>query len=267
MGKITAETREEFNEKSQPSKVTITKSLEKEKQILASIAKDSNGAAYKKFMLAEEMLYIFSLYLNINNLSVEILGVRNNDALNDARKILYKAIIYLEDIVTNIVDVQYSDIEEKVLQIEQIPLSKRYYLSRKLGLSVQLLIDAFGDNSKWRWSFVELNGRFITVMKNLLDWKTANKVYFDSSLEDYDITVFYIRYVKKYLSKSAKDYRDRYELSTHRIDDMRLAINYLLASRRISVIMADNDEAEELKTKAKVWREKLESDQKKGIAS
>lgn len=267
MGKITAETREEFKVRSQIHKDAIDKSLANEKKMLALIAKESEGSAYRKLMLAEDMIYIVTLYININNLSVDILGVKNNDALNDARKILYKAIIYLEDVVTNFVDVQYSDIEEKILEIEKVSLEKRYYLMRKLGLAIRLLIDAFGDNTKWKWSFVEIQGRFSTVMKNLLNWKEANRVYFDSSLENYDTTVFYIRMVKRLLDQSAKEYRDRYELSTHRIDDMRLAINYVLASRRISMLLSEPEEAEELKTKAKVWRDKLDSDQKKGIAS
>ena len=71
--------------------------------------------------------------------------------------------------------------------------------------------------------------------------------------------------VKKLLNESATNYRDRYELSTKRIDDIRLAINYLLALRRINIMLNEKDEAEELKKKIIVWKNKMENDQKTGV--
>lgn len=266
MAKITAESREEFNKKQKTYKDLITKSFEKEKSILNLIEKDSSGTAYKKLLLAEEMMYITTLYLAINTLSVHLLGVNNTDALNEARKTVYKAIIYLEEIVSNVIDAPYSDYEDKVNQISNTPLEKRYYLTRKLGLAIQMVIDAYGDNTKWKWSFVELEGRYATVAKNMIDMKAAVKTYFEPRDPDYDNTVYYIRLIKKLFEKSADAYRDKYELSTKRVDDIRLAINYLIGLRRLDLLLGDKDEAEELKKKAVVWKTKMEADQKKGIA-
>ena len=267
MAKINSENRELLKIRSEPYKEKIAASLEKEKAVLASIQADSEGAAYKKLALSEEMIYVATLYIAINNLSVTILGPKDNEALNDARKILYKAIIYLEEIVSPFVDVQYSEIEDKVAEIAETSIEKRFSLVRKLGLAIRLLEDAFGDNSKWKWSFVEINGRFTTVAKNLVDMKQACKDYFEPSSDDYENSVLYIRLVKKLLDQSATQYRDRYELSTHRVDDMRLAINYLGASRRVSILIGNSDEAEEIKKKGAVWKGKMESDQKAGISS
>ena len=237
----TAEKRELFNSKSQCHKDSIKKIFENEKKLLAEVGKDPVVTAHKKIELAEIMIHAATLYIAINELSFSILELRNNDALNEARKIIYKAIIYLEDVVSNGIDIPFSDIDDKLELIADYPLDKRYYLVRKLGLCIRLLVDAFGENSKWKWSFVEIQGRFTTVMKNLLDWKQANKDYYDSGSENYTTTVFYI--------------------------DMRAAVNYLGASRRIAVIIDEKSDAEEFKKKAQVWREKLESDQKKGLAT
>ncbi len=266
MAKITAESREEFNKKQQTYKDLITKSFDKEKSILSLIEKDSSGIAYKKLLLSEEMMYITTLYLAINSLSVHLLGVNNTDALNEGRKTLYKSIIYLEEIVTGMIDAPFSDYEDKVSQISNTPLEKRYYLTRKLGLAIKMVIDAYGDNTKWKWSFVELEGRYATVAKNLLDMKQAVKTYFEPRDPDFDNTVYYIRLIKKLFAKSADAYRDKYELSTKRVDDIRLAINYLTGLRRLDLLLGDKDEAEDLKKKAIVWKTKLESDQKAGIA-
>ena len=265
MGKIAAESRELFEKKMQPYKELVNQSFEKEKNLLSLITKDNTGVGYKKILLCEEMIYIASLYMTINNLSVTLLETKNTDSLNEARKILYKAIIYLEEVVSSFVDAPFADYEEKGAEIANVPFEKRFFLARKLGLAIRLLIDAYGDNTKWRWAFVELQGRYATVAKNMIDMKQASKDYFNPRSPDFDNTVFYLRLIKKLLNESATNYRDRYELSTKRIDDIRLAINYLLALRRINIMLNEKDQAEELKKKILVWKNKMETDQKTGV--
>ncbi|MBE6349338.1 MAG: hypothetical protein E7062_01100 [Spirochaetaceae bacterium] len=264
MAKITPESRSQFAEVSQPYKDLIQKVLEKEKSMLLIIERDSFGLGYKKLLLAEEMIYLSTLYMTINNLSVEILDAKNTDALNEARKILYRAVIYLEEIVTNYIDVPFADYEENLKEIANTPLEKRYYLVRKLGLAISLLIEAYGTNTKWKWAFVELQGRYATVAKNIFDMKEGSKSYFDLRSHDYDTTVEYFRLVKKLLADSANRYRERYELSTRRLDDMRLAINYLSALYRVHIAISEKSEAEEIKKKATVWKDKMDNDRKKG---
>lgn len=267
MAKITDTTREEFNLKQRPYKDAIDASFAKEKNILSIIQKDSSGIAYKKLILAEEMIYVSTLYITINDISMKVLETKNNDALNESRKTLYKAIIYLEDVVTNSVDCSYSDLEDKLAEITNTPLEKRYYLIRKLGLAIRLLIDAFGENTKWKWSFVEMQGRLAVIAKNMIDMKQAAKDYFDPRSPDYDNTVMYVRLIRKLLDESATGYRDKYELSTHRIDDIRIAILYLAALRRVALVLGDKDAAEEIKKKGVVWKDKMDADQKSGHAN
>ena len=266
MAKITAESREAFAVKMQPYKDSIDKVFEKEKSLFALMEKDSAGSSYKRMLLAEDMIYVTTLYVLINNLSVKILSTKGLDALNEGRKALYKAIIYLEETVSNLIDAPFSDYEDRVAQIANIPLTKRYELSRKLGLAIRLVVDAYGDNTKWRWSFIELQGRLATVAKNMLDMKAASKIYFDPRNPDYDTAVYYFRLIKKLLGEAADGYRDRYELSTRRLDDIRLGINYLIALRRIQLNLGESEDAEETKKKAVVWKTKMDSDQKKGIS-
>ena len=196
-------------------------------------------------MLCEDMIYVSSLYMAQNELSLKILEVKNNDALNEARKVLYRAIIYLEDLVSNFIDVSYSELAEKYEAISHISLEKRYYISRKLGLAINLLEEAFGENSKWKWSFVELKGRFAVVAKNLLDMRTHAKDYFDPNSPLYETAVQYVRMVNQLLESSASGYRDKYELSTRRLDDMRNAIKFLLARHKIAMAIGDKSYAEE----------------------
>ena len=263
MAKITAESREAFTQKSAKYKELIKGVFAKEKEINAELQKDKTDEAAKTLQLAEQMLYAVTLYMAINNLSVEMLGVKNEENLNEGRKTIYKAIIYLEKLVTDIIDTTADDLKDRWAKLEGIPIDRRYYLSRKLGLAIELIMDAYGDNTKWKWSFVELQGRFITVAKNMLDMTEASKDYFDGRAENHDVSVYYMRMLKTRLLKSAEGYRDRYELSTRRADDMRGGIQYLLAYRRLLIILGDANEAEEVKKKAQVWKDKMEADIKK----
>ena len=72
--------------------------LEKEKTMLNGMHEGDMDFENKKVLLCEDMIYIASLYMAENALSVKVMDVKNNDALNDARKMIYKAIIYLEEI-------------------------------------------------------------------------------------------------------------------------------------------------------------------------
>ncbi len=263
MAKVTDEARQMYGEQVASYQQQIDALLIREKNMLMMIEKDSMGASYKKLMLTDEMLYLSTLYLSKHSLSVSVLGVKNEDALNDARKSLYKAVIYLEEVVSNFIDVPFTDYADKVDEIKNLPQSKRYLLVRKLGLAIRLVMDAYGDNTKWRWAFVELEARFATVAKNILDLKTASKDGLDHASPDYDDTVYHLRLVKRLLGQAADRYREKYELSTGRIDDFRLGISYLLALRRIHLILNERNEAEEAKKKADVWKDKMEKDHKR----
>jgi hypothetical protein len=266
MAKITEEARQTYGEQVVAYQQQIDALLIREKNMLMMIEQDPTGASYKRLMLTDEMLYLSTLYLAKHTLSVAMLGVKNEDALNDARKTLYKAVIYLEEVVSNFIDAPFSDYEDKVNEIRNLPEAKRYYLVRKLGLAIRQIVDAYGDNTKWRWTFVELEARFATVAKNILDLKSASKDGLDPHSPDYDDTVYHLRLVKRLLQQAADRYREKYELSTGRIDDFRLAINYLLALRRIHIILNERDGAEEAKRKSEIWKEKMEKDHKKSEA-
>jgi len=262
MAKISAEARHLYLEKANKYREAIEAGLQREKNVLSVIEKDPTGAAYKRLLLSDEMLNLASNYMVMNGMSMNMLGVKNEDALNEGRKALYKSVIYLEEIVTGLIDVPFSDYEGKLADIESYDAARRYALVRKLGLAIKMIEDAYGDNTKWKWAFVELEARFATVAKNLFDLKNAT-ANLDPRAADYEPTVYHLRSIKRLLSLAADRYREKYELSTNRIDDFKLAIAYLGALRRINVLLGDREEAETVKKKSEIWSAKLEADQKK----
>jgi len=208
------------------------------------------------------MINLASNYMAVNGISQAVLKVKNEESLNEARKSLYKAVMYLEEAVSNYIDAPFSDYEDKLAVIESFDQNYRYQLVRKMGLAIDMLEQAYGDNSKWRWTFVELEGRFATTTKNLLDLRN---VIVNSSPQSpfYDSTVYHLRLVKKLLTQAADRYREKYELSTGQMLDFKTGINFLGALRRIHIVLSESEDAEMIKKKYAIWKVKLESDIKK----
>ena len=262
MAKISENERQAYNEKVK-SYMSITRALLKTENDLAQEArKKPSLASMIKLSLTDEMLNLASNYMAVNGVSMALLKVKSEESLNDARKSLYKAVIYLEEVVSNLIDSPFSDYEDKLKLIVDYDPNQRYNLVRKLGLAIDLLIHAYGDNTKWRWTFVELEGRFAATAKNILDLKN---VYTNSDPESpyYDSTVYHLRLVKKLLSQSADRYREKYELSTSQMSDFKTGISYLAALRRIHIILAEAEESESIKKKYAIWKQKFETDMKK----
>lgn len=262
MAKVSSEDRHKYFEKIKPYKATIEVLLKREEAVLKMIKTQSNGVALKRLTLAGEMISIAANYIIINGISQSMLKLRNEEALNEGRKTLYKAIIYFEEVVSPMLDVPFSDYEEKLAEIEVLDARKRYSVVRKVGLAMQLLENAYGDNTKWRWAFVDLEGRFAIVVKNIMNLKTA-VANTDPSSPDYEPTMYHLKLIKKLLLQAADRYREKYELSTNRTDDFKIGINFLNSLRRIHALLGERENAEILKKKAEIWTAKLEMDMKK----
>lgn len=254
-----------YNTRLEKYQKEIERLLAREKSILSLAKKDDITGSYKLLVLAEDMIYLTSIYLAKQRLSIAILKSKNEDSLNDARKTLYKSIIYLEDIVSDYIDVPFSDYKDRLAKIENISLKERYYLIRKLGLAIDMVLAAYGDNTKWRWSFVELQARFATIAKNIVDLKELLESSLNPQSDDYDTAIFHMRLTKKLLEQAASQYREKYEMATadSNSDDFRRAITYLQALRRLHLILNEKTQAEETKRKIDIWQEKLEKDAKK----
>lgn len=249
-----------YKEKIHAYQAEINHILKQESAMAGLTAKDPEGIVYKKIILVDELIYVVTLYLAQYTIAVSFLGKKSETLLNEARKAIYKVIINLEEIVSNFIDAPFSDYAEKVHKIEHVPQKQRYYLIRKLGLVIDLVIRAYGDNTKWKWSFVEIQGRYATVAKNILDLKDSAEIGFDPHSPDYEMTMLHLKLVKKLLLQAADQYRLRYETATSSIEDFRTAIQYLSATRRMHILLNERNAAEEVKRQIDIWTDKMEKD-------
>jgi len=262
MGKISNEAKRRYFDKVKQYKQAAEAILQREKSILQTIENEPAGAEYKRITLADERLNLASYFLLLNRISVALLGVKNDAFLNDARKSCYQSIIYLEEVVTPYVDAAFADYSEQLEKIADFEEEKRFALARKLGFTIQSVEDDFGDNTKWRWSFVELEARFATIAKNLINMRTL-LAGLDPRVEGYETRVAHLELVKRLLQRAADRYREKYELSTLRIDDFKLGIAYLQALRRLHLVLGEAGQGDVIKKKIDVWKTKMETDERK----
>lgn len=261
MAKVSGEAKQRYYEKIKEYKSKVEKIQQREKSMLTILESDEQGQPYKRLNLADENLNMVSYYLLMNELSLSLLGIKNEGFLNEARKTIYKSLIYLEDIVTNYIDVPYSEYEENLAAISEYGYQQRWDLLCKMGFTIDSLKESYGANSKWKWSFVELEGRFATISKNMLNLKEV-LAQLDPRNEGYRVYTAHIKMVKQLLDESANSYRQKYELSTSRLEDFKLAIRYLAALRRLLVLLGETAESEVVKKKIEVWKSKMEADSK-----
>jgi hypothetical protein len=283
MEKISSEAKKRYAERIKEYKERIEQIEGKNNELAASIQKTSKSQGLtngqyrgdqftdldalkevnsKRFRLADQNLNIVSYYNLMNALSLSLLGIKNESFLNDARKASYKSIIYMEESVSPYIDAPFSDYQQGVDSLQGFGDKEKYSFLCKLGFSVDSVIEGFGAGSKWKWSFVELQGRYAVISKNLLNLKTFI-AQLDPRVEGYSERLAHVQLVKRLLQQSADRYREKYELSTMRLDDIKKAILFLAAIKRLHALLGEIEEAEVVKKKMEIWKAKMEDDQKK----
>lgn len=283
MEKISSEARKRYTERITEYKERVDEITDKNKELEERIAKTSKSQGltsgqYRgdqftdlkaleevnsiRFELADQYLNIVSYYNLMSALSLSLLGIKNESFLNDGRKSCYKSIIYMEEIVSPYIDAAFSDYQQGVESLKRFDDPNKYRFLCKLGFSIDSIIEGFGAGSKWKWSFVELQGRYAVIAKNLLNLKSFI-MQLDPRVEGYSQRLSHMQLVKKILQQSADRYREKYELSTMRLDDIKKAILFLAAMKRLHTLLGEVEEAEVVKKKMEIWKTKMEDDQKK----
>ena len=259
MAKITDNERIQFNRKISPYRKAIEVILREEQEARVLIKKQGPDSAFKRLDLSDAMLNLSSNYLVISGIYQSMQNIKNEDALNEARKALYKSVIYLEEVVSNAVDAPFSDYEERLKAIASVSPAERYFFIRKMGLTLQLIKNAYGDNTKWKWAFVELEGRYAAAAKNIVNLRMA-KSNSDPRSPHYEPTILHLRLVRNLLMQAANRYREKYELSTNRIDDFKKGISFLSALRRFNLLTDAQLDAATVKKRLDIWTNKLTAD-------
>jgi hypothetical protein len=212
--------------------------------------------------IASFNIVLVSIYCAMTDLSVNLLGYKNESYLDMGRKSLYKALILIEGVVSSAIDIPLNENYELLSSLEGFSDKDRLNLLRKMGYTISLLEDRYGANSKWKWSFVEIEGRYAIIAKNLFNFRRYQKKN-DPNVEGFDDRYDYLLLMKDLLLKASNRYREKYELTNHSPEDMKKAIDTLRALKRIHILFKENSDMQNIAKKIELWSQKLEIDMKK----
>ena len=229
--------------------------LKKEQDIRGEIANGEPVPVLDRLDLVGEILDLAVNYLTIHDASQPVQNLKNEKA----RKLVYRAVTCMEEIVSKIIDAPFTDYEEQLAAIEELSCAQRYDLAQKMDIALQSLKNAFENNAKWKWALVETEGRLAAVVKNMIDLRNVIADT-DPYSPNYEPAVFHVRLAKKLLMQAADSYRKKYELCTNHTDDFKMGIVFLSALKRLNTFTGDQSEAVEVKKQLDTWTRKLVTD-------
>lgn len=265
MAKVREAAKAECERMQDEYKITLDEINEEIKKIedILITQKDTNEELETKIKLSLLCIKASSYLCTISALITEYMEIRGEGILNEARRNILKAIVLLEDTFGNHTDesLSFKDEVHEYLK-DKITDVFKYRFICSIGYTIDYLKACYGDNSKWKWNFVEIEGRFSVVAKNIINYKTYLRDL-NPNTEGYSYRVRLMNLVKLLLSKDANQYRMKYELTDKRIDDMKMALNIMASLRRISIYLNEVEEANEQKKIYDLWKKKLDDDLKK----
>lgn len=258
MVKVSPEERREYDKKTALYHKTIDRLLKREKTLT-----EGEGGTENRIALVEVMINVTSYYIILNRISQSMLDIKREEALQEGRKALHRCILSMEALVGKYLDTELAgDEEEKPAVLGLLSAKERYLLVRKIGLILRLLELGYGEHTKWRGLFVDLEGRYAVVAKNIFNFKDA-LVNLDPRSGDYEPTAYHLKLIKKLFRHAADRYREEAEFSSHRREYLMRAINLLDCLRRIHLYVGERHEVELIKRQLDAWSNRLDIELKR----
>jgi len=257
MAKVTEADRSKYLEEINIYKNKIEELSKKIKSNSIEISNDKNREPYLRIDNANAYLNQISMYCGMNAISLELLEVKNSSFLEKGRLIIYEVLMNLEKIVTNYIDAPFADYEEFLAKIADVTDFDKLNLVKKLGFTIDLIIESFGKDSKWKWSFVELEARYSVIVKNLFDLKNYQKLN-DPREIGYKERKEHLKIIFQSMQLASQHYREKYEFTTKDIEDLKKAIDLQRGMFRIAQLANEVDRLENCKKQIDVWNSLLE---------
>jgi len=261
---LTKRQKEIYNQESKIIKGEIEEHKKKIGELEKLKQKYKKLEGYIGIAQANESLKIVEGYLKLYNLFLSTFGRKSDDFLYNAKKEFFQTIMYLEKVFGKDLD-SLTENEERLDKVRLFDPKKKLNLIRRLKMILDQILE-IGMGSKWHWSFVDLYGKFVTVLKNIISFKELQAIkdpreqFFYDRQELLDIC-------KHELIEAAKKYLDRFDKSTKSSADITSGRSYLEVLRQIASMFGTKEEVESVKNKIAVFNERLEAlekEKKKG---
>ncbi len=263
MAKVTAAQKNQCAEHQKYYKTKIEEYKKKIRTLEGSLTTVDEDSFPKKLDIAFLSLVEASYHCALNTVSFDMLGIKMEAEMNTARKLLVKVMLLCEDVYGKETDMPLLYNEEAHAIVEEKYNDKwKYDFISTVGYMIDYLEDFYGDNSKWKWNFAELEGRLALLAKNMINFKTFIRTW-EPGTEFYAERCNHMKIVKKLLQENADAYKLKYELTDKNIDDIRFAISLSSTLRMVYVYLGEMDNVSKQKKITDLWAKKMNDDLKK----
>ena len=262
MQKISDVSKAECVKMQQPYKIVLKKYQDEIAKIETELLKKDN-----EFEIKEDKLKLALLYIKATSQLCAICAISNTylkskpeASLNEGRKNIITSIVLLEAVFTNQIDRELTH-NEDVLEYfsDKITDEWKYKFITSVGYTTTYLKYIYGDDSKWKWNFIEISTRFSIIIKNMISYKTYLRDL-NPGIEWYEYRVKLMRLNKKLLTESADAYKMKYELTDKMPSDIQMALNISAILRKIYMYLGEMDDANKQKKIHDILHKKLHDD-------
>lgn len=254
-----------YDDESREIKKEVNQNKNLIKDLKLKIRKNKNLAGYYNLEIALNHIKNIKSYFEMNKLSKQLLNMKQSSVLDEAKREFSNMIIALEDIVGSEIDRSLKENDEFIARIDRMNPNQTLELMRTIFSIYDTLVREFGEGSKWKWSFVEMQARAAVILKNMISFSDIQR--FRDPGSDY----FYERrdlmqLCKESITEAAKQYRTKYEIGGKARDDLKRSIELLESLRKIHAIFGEKNEAEKLKNTIEAAKQTLEAEDKSSDA-
>ena len=215
---------------------------------------------YRNIAISNLYLDAVEVYCNMIKSYNDFNNKVNETDLKEARELYFKALVSLENVVGKYVSITLTENVELLESIHRLNPKRKLMLIRKFENRLRLLEECYGDMQKYKWHLVEMEGRFTTVAKNLMNFKELQVG--DPRIPYYAENQALLTQIKQYLRKTSEKYRDKYNQTNKEAADMKRAIAYQEALKSICMVLGNPQETENAKKVIDSWNAILDKEEK-----
>ena len=252
-----------YNDDIKMIKVKSDELEKKAKDLYHRRKKNPNLEPYYNLEITAYLMRTIELYLKMNELSLNMLGIKSSVALDSSKSNLSKILLLLKETVGDEVDRDsLKENEEYLLGINKLNPRQILDLLIRLERIFSDLRNNMGEESKWKWLFVELHAKLAVISRNFINFSDVLK-YRDPREPFFRDRNEHVRMAKSAIEEAAKQYRTKYELSAKSREDLKKSIDMLEALRKIHFTLGESNEADKIKTTIDAAKQTLEAGDKK----
>ena len=257
----------------QEVKIEYNKHIAEEKKIISEldkaiselkkkIHKDKKLAPLLRIGVILHLLQRIEVRLKMNEAFEQMMGNKNQSFLDEARRDIYQIFSQGEGIVTLKIDESVDFNREMLDAIKPFNIKQRLNMYKHIKKVIRDLIHAYGENTKWKWSFPELWTKAAIIAKNIFDFREfqANK---DPRKEFYYDIQEFLQVIKTDLFFAAKEYAKKFRLSTQSTNDIMMGVRLLEDLRRISSLTGDQELFKKSKAGIESYKSSLRAEEEK----